>query len=135
MSPKELPIGYWIKKVDELLTNGINEIHSAFGMKRTDWQVLNSIKQDDGSLNSELTEIMLPFTDKDTLERTLIGFKQTGLIKKQGPKWILTEKGQETHKNCFKKQKSFRERTMNGISDQEYQTTYSTLKKIVENLE
>jgi len=39
----KLPIGYYLKKTDNLLTEGINNIHKEFNLTRTDWQILNSI--------------------------------------------------------------------------------------------
>ncbi len=36
MKLKDLPIGYWIKQADNLLTQGINKIQAEFDFSRTD---------------------------------------------------------------------------------------------------
>jgi hypothetical protein len=38
-----LPIGYWLKHTDELLTKHINNVQTANGVSRSPWQVLNSL--------------------------------------------------------------------------------------------
>ncbi len=45
MKSKDLPIGYWMKQADNLLTLGIDKIQAAFGFSRTDWQILNALKE------------------------------------------------------------------------------------------
>ena len=49
MQAKKLPIGYFIKQADYLLTKGINEIQSSLGLTRTDWQILNSFNRRKGA--------------------------------------------------------------------------------------
>ena len=41
-TPKpQLPIGYWLKRVDALLTTAIDQAQAEHGVSRTQWQVLN----------------------------------------------------------------------------------------------
>lgn len=35
---KKMPIGFYLKKADNLLNENINRIHSEMGITRTDWQ-------------------------------------------------------------------------------------------------
>jgi DNA-binding MarR family transcriptional regulator len=135
MKLKNLPIGYWIKKADETLTEGINKIHSQFGFTRTDWQVLNSLKENNRISKTELLEIMYPFEEKTIVEKILTKLKIENLIDEQSSKLTLTDKGLEIHQQCLERQMAFRNRCMEGISEQEYQTTYLTLKKLADNIE
>lgn len=134
MQPKELPIGYWIKQVDELLTKGINEMQSSFGLTRTDWQILNSIKENGQNSTSELLSLMRPFVDQNSLDSILKKFRANKLLSDETEKLTLTDRGTELHKACMEKQKSFRQKAMTHISEQQYQETIITLKKIIENL-
>lgn len=134
MKPKDLPIGYWIRKADETLTNGINKIQSDFGFTRTDWQILNALKEGNGISMTELLEIMNPFAEKSIAENILSEFEKKNLVEKQSSKLKLTQKGLEIHQQCFERQKIFRNKSMEGISEQEYQTAYLTLKKLVKNI-
>lgn len=40
-----LPIGYWLKHTDEMLTKHINDVQTANGVSRSQWQVLNAIHE------------------------------------------------------------------------------------------
>ena len=131
---KKLPIGYWIKQADQLLTKGIDDIQSSFGMTRTEWQILNSISEGGGIERLELTRLMLPFADTKSVENVLTKFKTGHLINDDDQKLILTDKGRELHLKCFEKQKIFRQSVMVNISEQDYQTTVLTLEKIVKNI-
>lgn len=54
MQTKNLPIGYWIKQADQMLTKGIDEIQLLFNITRTDWQIINSINENNVIKKSEL---------------------------------------------------------------------------------
>lgn len=135
MNPKDLPIGYWIKKADEALTNGINKIQSAFGITRTDWQILNSLKNGNGISKDEIISAMHPFAERAVIEKVLTQFKDKLLLDEQDSKLRLTQKGFEVHRQCFERQMIFRKRSMKGISELEYKTSYLTLKRLVDNIE
>lgn len=134
MQTQKLPIGYFIKQSDDLLTKGINEIQSESGLTRTDWQILNSIAEKELTDKTELTTLMRPFADENSVNVILTKFKTHLLINEKDNKLFLTEKGVELHKTCFEKQKLFRETAMLDITEQQYQQTISTLQKIIENL-
>ena len=134
MTSKEPPIGYWIKQVDELLTKGINEIHSSFELTRTEWQVLNSIKENEKISKSELSALIRPFESEDSLDTTLGKLREKKILSGETEKLLLTDKGIEMHKACMEKQKAFRQKAMTNISEQQYQEIIITLKKIAENL-
>ena len=117
MQSKQLPIGYWVKKVDELLTTGINEIQSSFGLTRTDWQALNSIKENEGIRRHDLITFMRPFADEASLNATFEKFTEDNLIFNEAEKFTLTENGSVLHKRCMEKQKVFRQKATANISD------------------
>lgn len=91
-SSKNLPIGYWIKQSDELLTKGIDAIQSLFGITRTDWQVLNLINEQ--RTLAELLKIMMPFADEQTVRGIIIKLQDEKLIEEGEQHYILTTKGQ-----------------------------------------
>jgi DNA-binding MarR family transcriptional regulator len=134
MKPKDLPIGYWIRKADETLTNGINKIQLDFGFTRTDWQILNSLQESNGIYKAELLEIINSFAEKPIVENILSEFEKKNLVEEQSSKLKLTQKGLEIQQQCFERQKIFRNKSMEGISEHEYQSTYLTLKKLVNNI-
>jgi coproporphyrinogen III oxidase-like Fe-S oxidoreductase len=134
MQQKELPIGYWIKKADELLSKGINNIQSSFAINRIEWQVLNSISDNELINKNDITDLMKPFANLKEIETILTKFKAENLIIEEAAGLRLTHQGIEFHKNCLEQQKIFRQKATANISKQDYQITVLTLQKIVGNL-
>lgn len=134
MQPDNKPIGYWVKQADEVLTRGINNIHLTFGITRTDWQVLHTIREHGSISSSKLTELLKPFADARALEKIAIRFRQQELLHTGDEEVLsLSEKGRQLHTACFEKQQAFRKKVMSGIAEQEYVTAVTVLQKIVEN--
>lgn len=128
------PIGYWIKRADELLTKGINEIQSSLGLTRTGWQILNTIHEKGQVNSSEIASLLKSFADEQAVGSLLIEFREEYIVAEANQLLSLTEKGMELHAACFEKQKLFRQKMMNKISEQEYKQTISTLQRMIENL-
>ena len=135
MQPKELPIGYWLKKADNLLTKGIDAIQLKFGIDRTIWQLLNLMNGKNSLAKADLSKLMQPFADENAIAAILAKLEEKDLIEEQEQSWRLTPKGAALHKACFEEQKIFRQKSTRSISAAEYHTTLLTLKKLVENLE
>jgi hypothetical protein len=71
MKNKNLPIGYWIKHLDHLLTEGINKIQNQFGLTRSDWQVLNCLSEQSKIEKENLLEIMKPLANATTIKKII----------------------------------------------------------------
>ncbi|MPR32847.1 MarR family winged helix-turn-helix transcriptional regulator [Salmonirosea aquatica] len=133
MSQKRLPIGYWLKRTDTLLTEGIDAVQAEFGLNRTQWQILHTIAENPALEKEALAEVMKPFVSENQLVAYLDILIERGTVTGQ-ERFYLTEKGQQLHAECLDKQKEFREKAMLGVSKEAYEQTLSTLEKIVENL-
>lgn len=132
-----LPIGYWLKKVDELLTARINEAQEANGLLRTEWQILNFLFENSAATNTQITGILQPFADADTVQAAVDRLIQRGLIVAKGEgtsELALTEQGLKVHARALQTQKQVRQQAMQGISDEEYATTVRVLQQMVANL-
>ena len=88
MQGEKLPIGYWIKQVDNILTKGIDDIQTSFGMTRTDWQILNTLSQSETIDKIELTKIMSPFLGTDLIDDILTKLKERHLMYENDQKLI-----------------------------------------------
>jgi DNA-binding MarR family transcriptional regulator len=136
MQSKDLPIGYWLKKTDALLTEKIDAIHAEVGLDRTRWQILNCLSEKKKVLLQEIISLLKPFANAQTISGEIDWFKDQDLVGEDKIGLLsLSEKGQELHWSAFVKQKTFRAQSMDGISENEYRTTIETLKKMVSNLE
>lgn len=136
MQPKQqhLPIGYWIKKADELLTKSINEVHKNAHLTRLGWQLLHTIYKKKTIKTSELIEMVSLFADATVVKQTLYNFSVQDLIKLED-EVKLTAKGNQLHEQCLERQKAIRQQAMQGVSEEAYMITIQTLEKIVNNLE
>ncbi|MCC6251526.1 MAG: winged helix-turn-helix transcriptional regulator [Bacteroidia bacterium] len=134
MQQKQLPIGYYLKLVDNCLTRGIDEIQSKHGLNRLEWQVLNSIYEKPGILKTEILELMKPLADFQVVESIFNKFIEKNQIEIKSNMLALTTLGKELHKSCFDSQQEFRKKAITNISETEYQTTISTLQKMIANL-
>lgn len=98
-----LPIGYWIKRADALLTARINEAQAANGLTRTEWQVLNSVFEMSSAAASEIAEVLRPFADPLELSATIDGLVRRGLIAEgagEPGRLRLTPAGEGTARSC-----------------------------------
>lgn len=130
----KLPIGYYLKKTDNLLTEGINRIHQEVDITRTDWQIINSINEDAEIDRQQISDQLSDFADKETINEAVATLLSRQLIHEDNY-LSLTEKGKDLHRTCFQKQKMFRQKAMSNITEADYLQTIVTLKKIIDNLE
>lgn len=134
MEKQNLPIGYYLKKVDQLLTAGINAILTEFDISRTHWQILNCISESANSSQQEIRQLLEPFADPSSLDDCISQLIKRGLVV-AGVQLSLTGRGETVYQSSLQKQKAFREKVMKNVSKQEYLQIITTLEKIIENLE
>jgi DNA-binding MarR family transcriptional regulator len=127
------PIGYYLKKADNLLTEGINDIHKEFNINRTQWQILNSLNESNSIDRNKIIDVLIEFADKESISNTIEIMKNRELIK-EDEQLELTENGTDVFNKCFQRQTEFRNKFMKNISEQEYLQTITALEKIIVNL-
>jgi DNA-binding MarR family transcriptional regulator len=136
----QLPIGYWLKQVDNLLTEQINQAQAANGVSRFDWQVLNMLKEIDSTNREQLFESMRTFVDAASFDDLLTRLIERGWVEpsnasKSGTEELhLTDEGRRQHELVFATQKKVRERAMQGVSQEEYTIVIRVLQRMVSNL-
>ena len=132
--PGEKPIGFYLKKADELLSKGIDKVQSEFGINRLEWQILNVLKAAP-SANDEIAKELVPFIGQNELNDTLTRLINKEFIEHPAGKYIMTTEGKDIHTKALERQKVFREKFMKDISAEDYQITIHTLEQIINNLE
>jgi DNA-binding MarR family transcriptional regulator len=132
-----LPIGYWLRKADEMLTARIDEVQQAHGLSRLEWQLLNVIHEHGTAPFERIVENLRAFAEVPTLvegiER-LTRREEIEPVSADAPVYRLTARGDMLHAAALASQQAFRARAMSGISDDEYATTIRVLQRLVENL-
>lgn len=135
-SKPHLPIGYWLKKADEMLTVRINEAQKANGLSRTDWQVLNVLHEAVTATREQLAEPLRPFADTGSLDEVIERLVRRGLIEggDSAAGYRLTGQGRRVHQAALDLQKEVRQQAVRGVSEADYLTTVRVLQRLVENL-
>jgi hypothetical protein len=106
-SPGKYPIGYWAREADKLLTEAINQIHSAFGINRTQWQLLHLLHENGKLSLDHISGIMQPFEDKESIQETMdsLALKKHS-FKKAGDDYLLTSKGKHCTVHVFRSRRN-----------------------------
>jgi DNA-binding MarR family transcriptional regulator len=132
-----LPIGYWVRKVDETLTAQINEAQEVNGLSRTTWQVLNVLHDMASTTLAQLAEPLRPFADAGSLADVIDRLAERGLIEGErsaSAGFRLTDQGRRVHQAALERQKEVRQRAVRGVSEADYLTTVQVLQRVAENL-
>jgi len=133
---RDRPIGYWLKKADELLTTRIDEAQRTNGLTRLGWQMLNVVRASGFASRDRITESLRPFARESAIDdmlakllgqHVIIGFDEKG--------YALTGAGEELYQRALASQKIVRQNAVAGITDAEYAATISVLQRLVKNLE
>lgn len=134
---QRLPIGYWVKKVDRLLTEKIESVQQLDRISRIDWQVLNTLSRSSPQSITQLASVLEPFASVDQLERVTDELRERGLIVKEEATGLirLTEEGEQLHTRALERQRRVRRQAVAGLSEADYATTIRVLQQIVKNLE
>ena len=132
----QLPIGYWLKRADELLTARIDEAQRANGLTRLEWQALNVIRGRPRVRGADIVSALEPFADAGTVGEVLRGMELRGSIAGSlETGFELAPAGVELYEQALSMQASVRQRATEGISEAEYAGAVDVLRRLVENLE
>ncbi len=136
---KQRPIGYWLKRADEVITEHVDRVLSDNGFTRFRWQVLNIVYQAGTITRGGVFNTMQTFIDARQVDEIIDGFIKEGWLVKRGEgdaaQLMLTDVGKAQRETAFKLQSEVRRRAMQGISEQEYATVVDVLERMVKNLE
>lgn len=131
-----LPIGYWLRRADELLTARIGEAQHDNGLSRLDWQALNVV-HDAGSPNAgHVASTLSPFASAVEGSNVLRSLAGRGLVhQKASGEYELTTAGSLLYEKALSAQKEVRFQATLGIGEDEYRATVTVLQRLVKNLE
>jgi DNA-binding MarR family transcriptional regulator len=133
---RQRPIGFWLKRADELLTKRIDEAQRASGLIRLEWQALNVVRERVTASAEEVAAVLQSFADRQRVYETLAQLARRGTIAQSADaRWSLTEAGTSLYEGALAVQQQIRQRAMTGISDTEYAAAVRVLKRLVDNLE
>ena len=134
LNSKNLPVGFWIKKADNLLTKGINEILETFGIKRIELQTINLISEKERVDKQAVIDLLKPFADAIAVIDILQKFVDNKLVELVAGEYTLSPSGKQLCESCHQKQAAFRKKAAKNISQEDYESTIRSLKQLVTNL-
>lgn len=133
---QQLPIGYWIKRVDELLTRRIDAAQRSNGLSRLEWQALNALHERGATTRAEIVATLQPFAAAGAIDDVLLKFAGQAWVQRAGEDGLeLTPAGRERHAQALASQQAVRRQAMNGISESAYAAAVAVLQRMAENLE
>jgi DNA-binding MarR family transcriptional regulator len=133
---RQRPIGFWLKRADELLTKRIDDAQRSSGLTRLDWQALNVVRERGSASAEEVAAVLQSFADRQRVYETLSHLARRGaIVQSADARWSLTEAGTSQYEGALAVQQQIRQRALTGITDAEYATAVSVLKRLVDNLE
>ena len=133
---KNLPIGYWLKRADELLTKRIDDAQRANGLTRLGWQVLNVVRDEHQARRDDLVNTLRPFAEAAAVDAAVGELTGRDLIAGSPTAgFALTSAGSELYEQALAAQILIRQQAVAGVSDAEYAATVGVLQRLVENLE
>ncbi|WP_433013124.1 MarR family winged helix-turn-helix transcriptional regulator [Kribbella sp. CA-294648] len=127
MSDDNKPIGWWLKEVDRLLEQSFEQVLSADGLNRRQWQLLNAARGD-----VPIATALAPFLSGGPaeLESFAAPLAERGWL--DGDR--LTPEGAAALEQLTGKVEAQRRRVTNGIVDAEYLQTVDVLRRMAANL-
>jgi DNA-binding MarR family transcriptional regulator len=133
---KTPPIGYWLKRADELLTKRIDEAQRSNGLTRLGWQALNVIRDKATAGRDDLVDALRPFADPAAVDSVVLELVSRDLVAgSESAVFSLTPAGNELYEKALAAQLAIRQQALAGITEAEYASAVDVLERLVANLE
>lgn len=133
---EQRPIGYWLRRADELLTEHIDEAQHAQGINRLEWQALNVVRDGEAATYDAIADVLRPFADRTAVQNALERLLRRNVLRETGERRLeFTADGESLYATALAAQQEVRKRAMTGISEGEYDAAVAVLKRVVTNLE
>ena len=132
---QQRPIGYWLRRADELLTSRIDAAQRENGLTRLGWQILNVVREGDEVGPDDVVSTLSPFAPAAEIHSTLASLRDHGILAESRGRFRITEPGSDLYRRALTAQQAIREAAFDGIEREEYETTLRVLRRLVDNLE
>ena len=134
MNHSQPPIGYVLKQLDQALTAYTDKALGKHQLTRLHWQILNVVKDGGNKDFQQIMTIMKPFLDEPQLTTLLTDLEGRGWIVQGDEAYKLTTAGEDGLRLASQTQGDVRKQLIQGVSQEEYASTISTLQKMLENV-
>ncbi len=131
-----MPLGYWLKLVDQLIDKQFAATLDEHGVTRRQWQLLNVLAQAPSSLE-QLDAAVAPFLNPDgdeTSEEHLAELVESAWVVRSEAQYALTEQGQSAFTRLAEVVARNRDQLTAGVSEEQYELTVAVLEHMARNL-
>lgn len=125
------PVGWWLRLVDGLVEDAVEDAFRRHGLARRHWQVLNVVLEGAAD-ETAVAEELAPFTDDAATP--LADLRERGWVTPAGEPLALTEAGREAQEDLLVDVTAVRERSVEGVPEADLRTTLATLRRMARNL-
>ncbi|MFE0605810.1 MarR family winged helix-turn-helix transcriptional regulator [Streptomyces sp. NPDC058892] len=130
------PIGYWLNRTDQALTAAMNALLADCGLTRLAWQVLNVVEDAPRSTDEAVRTVLAANAGTEALTTTIEALLSGGWMMRTEPgRLALTDEGHARLTDVGLRVGDFRERSIAGISPEEYRAAVSVLERMTRNVE
>ncbi|KJK57471.1 MarR family winged helix-turn-helix transcriptional regulator [Saccharothrix sp. ST-888] len=130
------PIGYWLNRTDQALTDYMNSMLAEFGLTRIAWQILNVVEDDPQATDSDVLAVLAANADAAALTGAIETIVADGWVARPEPgRLALTDDGRARLAEAAERVGAFRELSTAGITGEEYRIAVTVLERMTHNLE
>lgn len=130
------PIGFWLKLVDRLIDERFAAIIEEHGVTRRQWQLLGVMEPGSATVE-QLDQAISPFIEPGSEESAadhLAELIDSDWITVDGAVYSLTDRGRAAFGRLQEVVDALRDQTGEGLTEDEYVTTVSSLERMAQNL-
>jgi DNA-binding MarR family transcriptional regulator len=140
---QERPIGYWLKLVDRLIDESLDDVFHHTGLTRRHWQVLTMIR-DGVSEETAVDGVLSPFTGASAgggpgahataVSAEVDDLERRGWVTRTDGRLSVTVAGNHAYHDLLEGVSRARERVAEGIPPEQFEDTLATLRQMAHNL-
>jgi hypothetical protein len=131
---KKLPIGWYLKEADSLITQYINASFESFGINRFHWQVMKHIDSHEKISKALYYHQVSRFLTEQELEEIMISLQSRNWVQQDGDMYSFTSTGKAIFADIMDTQQGNHEKILVGTTTDEYLATINFLETIIQNM-
>jgi hypothetical protein len=130
---EQRPVGWWVKRLDELLERGLDDVVAAEELTRRHWQVLDSLAAHPAP-RADLAAALASFAAPEQVDAVLADLAARGWLAGEATV-SLTAEGRTARERVAAAVGAFRRRVAEGLTAEEYAQVVQGLARMVANIE
>lgn len=131
---KKLPIGWYLKEADSLITQYMNAAFEAFGIGRFHWQVMKNIDTHIKISKALYYHQVSRFLSEAELEEILQSLVSRNWVQQNEDMYSFTPTGKTKFDEIAANQQGNHEKILTGTTTEEYLSTINFLETIIKNM-